>query len=340
MACKWMDGFEINDWATILTAGYTVVSTAVMTIISSTSHKDSGGRGGTYCVNINPASTTAQGFATPALVSPYSAAGAFRINNSSASTTIGFFVEFRLSGNTQARVLFRTDGFIEIFRNTGTSLFVSAGTYTVGIWNWFSIEADIDNAGSITVFLNGVSVATFSGDTQQQASPGFDQVVIGAVGSASIDIDFDDFTIDDTLTEIPETYWVLQAASGNGTPLEFTPSAGTNWENVEENPPSSAEYNETATAGDQDMYSYPNLPFSPASIYAVATVLYAARDGSITGFAAEINSGGTPDTGPTVSPAAAGVYTLSYSFFDTDPDTAAAWTESAVNALEAGISAV
>ncbi len=344
MNVLWADGFEIDSWATIALAGYSLLSTPAVTVINTTAHQDGGGRGGSRCINVAPTSgASLQGVITPALASPYCVAGAFRYNGSSASSTVGFVLQFRLSGATQASVFFRSDGFIQAFRNTtaGTSLGVSAGTVLVGSWQWFSVEADIDNTGAFNVYVNGALVLAVTGDTQQQASPGFDQVLFGTIGSASIDFDLDDIVItDNTETEIPEQYWVLLAASGNGTPLEFTPSAGTNWENVDENPPSAADYNETAVSGDTDMYSYPNLPFVPTAISAVATVLYASRDGAITGFAAEINSGGTLDTGPTVSPAAAGVDTLSYAFFAQDPDTLADWTESAVNALEAGISAV
>lgn len=344
MNVLWADGFEINSWATVALAGYSLASTPAITVINSTAHQDGGGRGGSRCINVNPGSgATLQGIITPALASPYCVGGAFRYNGSSASTTVGFVVQFRLSGNTQACIFFRSDGFVQAFRNTtaGTSLGVSVGTVLVGSWQWFSIEADIDNVGAFNVYVNGALVLAVAGDTQQQASPGFDQVLFGTIGDAAITFDLDDIVItDNTETEIPEQYWVLLAPTGNGAPIDFTPSAGTNWENVDENPPSAADYNETAVSGDVDIYTYPNLPFTPTSISAVASVLYASRDGTITGFAAEINSGGTPDTGPTVSPAAAGVDTLSYAFFPTDPDTLAAWTDAAVNALQAGISAV
>lgn len=342
MNALWGDGFEIDDWATILTAGYTLSGTPTITVINSTAHQDSGSRGGSRCINVDVNSALLRGLITPALVNPYCVAGAWRLNGSSASTTVGFLVQFRLSGNTQATVFFRSDGFTQAFRNTtaGTSLAVSAGTHTVGVWNWFSIEADIDNAGLFNVYINGALVLTFSGDTQQQASPGFDQVLLGAIGDSVITFDLDDIVItDSTETVIPEMYLILQLPTGNGTTLQFNPSAGTNFENVDENPPNTTDYNETATSGDIDLYTYPSLPFTPTSIAFVQSVLYAARDGAITGFRAEIDSGGTPDSGSTVSPAAAGVYTLAYDIFPVDPDTTAAWTPAAVNALEAGLSA-
>ncbi len=344
MNVLWADGFEIDSWAITATAGYTLLSTPVITVINSTAHQDGGGRGGSRCINSNPSSgALLQGIITPALASPYCVAGAWRLNNSSASTTVGFVVQFRLSGNVQCCVFFRSDGFVQAFRNTtaGTSLGVSAGTVLVGVWQWFSIEANVANAGAFNVYVNGALVLTVAGDNQQQASPGFDQVLFGTIGDAAVDLDLDDITItDNTETEIPEQYWVLLAPTGNGTPLQFTPSAGTNWENVDENPPSSADYNETATTAQVDLYTYPNLPFVPTAISAVQSVLYASRDGSITGFASRIESASFTTAGPTVSPAAAGVDTLAYAFFPTDPATSADWTESAVNAIEAGIRSV
>ena len=95
-------------------------------------------------------------------------------------------------------------------------------------------------------------------------------------------------------------------------------------------------YNFDSTIGDQDIYALQDLPGTPVIIAAVQLRLIARK--SDTGFRALSTvfvSGATTDTG--ASTALATTYAEFSKVYGTDPNTSAAWTAAAVNALQAGV---
>jgi hypothetical protein len=92
-----------------------------------------------------------------------------------------------------------------------------------------------------------------------------------------------------------------------------------------------------SVSGHEDLYNFPALSVTPSSIYAVAVKGYAkrsdsgARTVSLRMKSASTDSGGT-NTGQ--SPGTS--YGWLDSFFETDPNTSAAWTPSALNAATSG----
>lgn len=128
---------------------------------------------------------------------------------------------------------------------------------------------------------------------------------------------------------------------GAGTVTGLTPSAGTNWSNVNAGVGSSADasYNEGLTAGLEDLYTMTNSALTQPDISEVVSVtayLRVDRDGvGLLNTSPSVRVGGTtyyglhqglPDTFDLVT------YT-----WDVSPDTGSAWTIAEINAIEAGV---
>jgi hypothetical protein len=82
-----------------------------------------------------------------------------------------------------------------------------------------------------------------------------------------------------------------------------------------------------------------NLSETPTAVYAVVQNTYWQNPGggSIQG-KQTVKSGATTSAGSAIYASSVGDYV--HRVFDEDPDTSAAWTESAVNAIESGVEVV
>ncbi len=128
--------------------------------------------------------------------------------------------------------------------------------------------------------------------------------------------------------------------NGAGNYAQFTPSAGNNYECVDEEIVNESDYVSSATDGQKDSYSYANAPtdLDDADIKAVQIMSYAKRTATadtrkITPF---IRTGGTDYSQSDVS--------LSDSFVETkgdivllDPSDSNPWTQAKINACEFGM---
>jgi hypothetical protein len=94
-------------------------------------------------------------------------------------------------------------------------------------------------------------------------------------------------------------------------------------------------YVAASVVGDLDFYTLGNLAAAPLSIFAVQAKICARKDDAATrAVRTRIRSNRDIANGATVGLAAS--YTYLSDIFETDPDTALAWTAAAVNALEVG----
>lgn len=126
--------------------------------------------------------------------------------------------------------------------------------------------------------------------------------------------------------------------NGEGTYLQGTPSTGTtHYTLVDETSPNTTDYVTVTTATNRDSYNLQDLQsLSSQSIYGVQVNAYTAKtDGNYKTAASFIKSGATILDGTEYAPATS--YSFNTSLFDTDPNTSGAWTQSAVNSIEAGI---
>ncbi len=126
--------------------------------------------------------------------------------------------------------------------------------------------------------------------------------------------------------------------TSDGAYGEFTPSAGADhYALVDEATPSLSDFVYSSTVGHRDTYGFGDLTglASPEvkGVQVVGDVL--KSDAGSLSVATMVRSGTTDEVGATYAPSTTELFLPQ--IFETDPNTASAWTESAVNALEAGL---
>ena len=92
-----------------------------------------------------------------------------------------------------------------------------------------------------------------------------------------------------------------------------------------------------SSSGHEDLYNFPSLSVTPSAIYAVAVKGYCKRSDSGTRTVSLRMKSGATDSGGTATGQSPGTtYGWLDSFFETDPNTSAAWTPGNLNAATSG----
>lgn len=238
------------------------------------------------------------------------------------------------------------DGSLSIWRGTtsGTLLGTSAtGLVSVGVWYYLEVHAIIDDTvGAYEVRVDGVNVLSATGvDTRNGGTD--PKITVFGVGRQSTDrtwyddiyfITGDGVGVSGFQSEIT-IEGIRPNGVGNYTQLTPTGSA-TNWQNVDDIPFSTSDYNSSPTAGQKDTYAYSNLTATTGTI--LGSVIHFAAHKNLAGFKKArrlIRISSTDYAGADTPSLSASVRYFS-EVLPTSPATAAAWTISEVNGLEAG----
>ena len=230
------------------------------------------------------------------------------------------------------------------------ALIASGGVVPTNTWCCIEIRALIDNAvGVIQVRIDGVQIINFSGDTQFGANS---EIMIVLWGASYSDGDYvcygyyDDLAIN-SIHGIRNNSWlglggiVGLVPTGAGNYTQLTPSAGANWQCVDEVPPDDAgTYVENAIVNQRDTYEMQNLPAIPpgkvADIAAVQWLCRAYNTETQGGdFPRLLRLNGIDYQGDDVG------YDRSYDYhpeiIEASPATMQNWTGDEINSLEAGV---
>lgn len=236
---------------------------------------------------------------------------------------------------------------------SGTSLATSAtsGGYPQDAWHLFEVRYQVTSTtvGVMEVWLNGVQVINFSGDNTNTANVNAASVAIGAASSGSVGfagayVGIDDIAINDTSGSLNNgrpgdgrVIYLVPTGAGSSTGLSRGGTdSGANWSQVEETPPSMTDYVWSATVAARDLYAITDAPTGTLSIAVVELVAYAVNsDAGAGSLGLTLKSGATTNeaTSQALS-SGVGYYRARY---ETDPNTSAAWTLSALQAIEAGV---
>jgi hypothetical protein len=224
---------------------------------------------------------------------------------------------------------------------TATVLGTSATALLTG--SWYYIEAKFvlhDTTGSVTVKVDGTTVLSLTNvDTRNAGTPLVNGVRYETSGGATTD--YCDLYVADTTgttnndflgdTRVRELY-----PNGAGTYTDFTPSAGSNYQAVDETAQDGdTTYVQSSTVGHKDTYAYTDLATSPTIKGARLLLLAKKDDAGARSIAPTVKSGATEDDGTTAALSTSYVY---YSkIWETDPNTSAAWTAANLNAAEFGV---
>jgi hypothetical protein len=337
----YVDGFDAGDWA----SRYSLTDGTETGMGTSTNTRT--GEGFSW---INGTSSTIN-------------AGLFRPIPSAAVTVIGIAIRtngvpFSSSYNNRLLAVGNASG-VQIgytLRNSGThGLYRGADTTLlatvpapVGSWYYFEMKVyPHDTEGFVEARVNGQVVASFTGDTQNVGTLGtLDRLYIGSATGGNGDAGntrFDDVYVV-TGTSVADAQYLGEIrvkslkVNGPGTYTGFTPTgSATNWENVDEFPPSDVDFNASDVTGTKDTYTTENLALTPGDkIIGVQANAVVSTVEAGTAAAKLVFRSGTNETVSAAQNVTSTAATVS-AIFQNDPATGSAWTESGVNDTEVGI---
>lgn len=218
--------------------------------------------------------------------------------------------------------------------------------YTNNTWYLIELHVKIDDAGVAELRVDGVDVASYSGDTKPGADTKIDEIYIVCQHSDTSN-HYDDFAIND-VNGTEDNSWcgdgkiIALRPDAAGDSTQWTPSAGSNYECVDEvTPDSDTTYVKAETDAYVDLYNVasPGLP-SGATITRVWVQSVARKE---TASATQIKVG--LKSGTTEAWSGAEDLLISYDMiygpeYTVNPDDSAAWEESDLNSLQIGIKSV
>jgi hypothetical protein len=220
--------------------------------------------------------------------------------------------------------------------------------------NWHLYEwchvAGINGSSTIPTaaafWVDGVSIGTGTPATTAPNIGGGDTLTFDYEFGGGGDGEFGPWIDYDPGSSCPATplatfYYVAAQPTSNGA-VQFTPSAGANWQNAAATPPGSAGYNASATVGQKDIYNLSLPTFGTGTILGVTTRASVEKDAGGTRVALPLyNNGSTtslcsPANGFSLGGDTLGFYTaaaLQIGTYQsimcstaTDPFTSGAWT--------------
>ena len=232
------------------------------------------------------------------------------------------------------------------------ALLASGGIVPLNSWSCIELRVLIADVGGIVqVRVDGVQVIDFTGDTEVGIETIIYKIHWAAPGDAGIPAlhschgYYDDLAVNNPYG-IRNNSWLglggivglLPDGAGNYTQL--TPSAGANWQCVDEVPPDDdASYVENAIINQRDTYRMEDLTITPGKVADIAAVQWLCRAYNTEtqggNFARLIRLGGVNYQGDDIG------YDKSYDYhpeiIEVSPATMQNWTGDEVNALEAGV---
>ena len=273
---------------------------------------------------------------------------AFYLNSTpSAAIQIVELIESAVP-NVQVGVGLDTNRRLIVYRGS-VSTVLATGTTVLpnGAWTYIEFKAKVDpTTGTYEVRINGLATPELSatGQNTRNSSNSFLTGFRLLVSANAISCRFDDIYFLDTTGSAPlndflgetrvQTLW----PTGAGASTQWTPSVGSNWQNVDDgnggNMDSDTTYNSSATVGQIDSFALQDLSGTP-TVYSVAMTWDARKDDAAARqVRSRLKSGATIANGTTQTMGSS--FAGSRDVWDTDPATGVAWTSSGVNALEAG----
>jgi hypothetical protein len=241
-----------------------------------------------------------------------------------------------------------------VLLGTGTRV-VAPNTHPAPV-QWFAWEAKVvvhDTAGSVEVRIYGEDTAELlltNIDTRMSgaARPNGTISYINLAGAGYPD-DFRAMTLDGTYNNDfigdARIETIMPTAAGNST--QFTPSTGSNWQNVDENAvvggnwqnqlgDGDTTYNSSNTVGHKDLFTLADLSVVAGSVRGIEVRNKWRKDDAAARTAKRvIRTGGTDYEGATAV-SMSDSYVATDEIIEQNPNTSLPWTISNINALETG----
>jgi len=233
---------------------------------------------------------------------------------------------------------------VEVYRGDPDTTGVYLGSFSVPVpsseWNVWEFHLIVDgSAGKFEVKLDGNKVFNYSGNTK----PGSDTEVVAMRGYNTGGPDYDDFVLVDTDGDIFNTWpngihVQVRHPSANGVTNEWSPSAGNNYQCVDEAIASDADFIETNTPNAIDLFDVPNIDASAAFVYGVIVWIYGMYEGDAP--CKDISTVlRTHDTNYLSNAKNLNYmgHARRYEVHDKNPNTGEIWTVDEANAIQVGV---
>jgi hypothetical protein len=254
------------------------------------------------------------------------------------------------AGTPQCALNLNPDGTLAVVRSTGTAVTDGTSVFALAVDTFYYIEfkvtiADSISAGTCKVRINGVDVITVatSQDLKATANTTANSFWIGTVSSSSGQGIVDDLYVCDGAGSTNNDFLgdvrvdtLYPTSDGNYS--QFTCSTGSShFALVDETAPNTSDYNIGSTVSDRDSYGMGNLtPLTSQTVYGVqVNAALLKDDAGSKSVATFVRSNTTNSDGASVPLGTSQIYVSQV--FETNPDGAVAWTETTVNAMEAGV---
>jgi hypothetical protein len=261
-----------------------------------------------------------------------------------------FLTEFFLDNDSQGGCSFYMgagNNNIEVKRAGVSNVTIGVIPYEMNTWNYFEIKCKIGNGtdGHIVVRLNEQEVINWTGDNYYSGVTGFkvsrctwrfkrymhllidDMYFAGGNGSYNNDF-LGDVRID------------VINPNGAGNYTDLTPSAGNNYECVDEAIIDEADYVEGVTPGDKDSYTFPDVPtdLDDASIFGISLRNISQRTAGSDNIKIDaLLRTGSTDYNFAVELSLADSWSSKDFIFEKDPSDVGDWTKAKINACEFGM---
>lgn len=251
--------------------------------------------------------------------------------------------------SVQLRVRVNATCKLELLRGSSTVIATSTLNFPKDTYVRVELKATIANSGGTAVVrVNNVEYINFTGDTQATGNTTADFFTLEGIHGTEVGgfIFHDDPVLQDLLGSAPGNDFLGDLRcddlypDGDTAQKDFTAvgSGSTNADRVDDGsagPDDDTTYVHSVTVGHIDRYTFDDLPLTPEVIFAVQGTLASKKDVAGTRTMRQsFKSGATVQPGTTYGPT---TDYLNYAhILALDPNTSAAWTESAVNALEMG----
>lgn len=256
------------------------------------------------------------------------------------------------SGVAQCEVRVNSAGLISVTRN-GTALAGGASSFALvpGIFyyiEWKFTIADSIAANSCVVRVNGAEVinVTAGQDTKNATDSTVNQLRVGntnGLGSvilAGLVID-DMYVCDQAGAKNNDFLGDVRIdtifPTSDGANSDWTPSSGSaHYALVDDATPNTTDYVESGTSGQRDTFGFGNIAHTPSAIFGTQICIAAHKDDAGARSLKAVTRPAATDYSGVDQPI--GTTQFYYSEIrETDPETAAAWTKSGLNATEFGV---
>jgi hypothetical protein len=249
-------------------------------------------------------------------------------------------ITFQDSGQGQVELWMNTSNILCIRRN-GTLLASGTTPLTVNTFYFLELKATIGSSGSAAVHIGGTPEVTFSGNTDAQGSGKANRVCL-FYDQFQIQNTFDDYYIcDGTGSRNNDFLGDVRvedlSPSGLGFYSNFavTGAATAVLAVNETTEDGDTSYVSSATVGDRETFTFPNLTSAPSAVYGVQFVAVARKDDAGSrALTPLVRHAGTNYLG--VQQALPDSYAYVTQTLETNPATGSPFTGTEVNGLEAG----